>query len=126
MNSHLVAVEVGVKSGARKGMESDSFALDQNGTKCLNTQPVQRRSAVQENGVISCNLLKDIVNDRLFRLDHFLCVFDGMRIFLTLELANNKRVEKFKSHLFGNTALVKIKFGSNNDNRTTGIINAFS
>jgi hypothetical protein len=48
VNSHLVAVEVGVERGADQGMDPDRLALDEDGLERLDAQPVQRGRAVQQ------------------------------------------------------------------------------
>src|SRR5207237_5335283 len=49
MNSHLVAIEVGVESGADERMDLDSASVDEDGFECLDTQAVEGRSAVEQN-----------------------------------------------------------------------------
>ena len=51
MDSHLVAVEVGVERGADQRVQLDGAAFDQNRLKCLNAQTVQGRCTVQQNGM---------------------------------------------------------------------------
>src|SRR3546814_20083064 len=49
VNSHLVAVEVGVEGGADQRMQLDGLAFDQYRLEGLDTQTVQRRRAVKHN-----------------------------------------------------------------------------
>ena len=51
MNSHLVAVEVGVEGGADQGVQLDGTALDQDRLESLDAQTVQCRCTVQQDGV---------------------------------------------------------------------------
>ena len=46
MDSHLVAIKVGVEGRADQRMNLDSAAVDQHRLKCLNAETVQGRSAV--------------------------------------------------------------------------------
>ena len=46
VDSHLVAVKVRVKSSRHQWMQLNRAALNQDGFKCLNTEPVQGRRAV--------------------------------------------------------------------------------
>ena len=48
--SHLVAVEVGVERAASERMEFNGSAVNKHRLERLNTQPVQRRRAVQKYG----------------------------------------------------------------------------
>ena len=51
MDSHLVAVEVGVEGGADQGMQLDGMALDQHRLKGLDAQTVQGRCTVEQHGM---------------------------------------------------------------------------
>ena len=46
MNRHLVAVEIGVESGADQRVNLDRFSFDQYGLEGLDAQSVKRGSAV--------------------------------------------------------------------------------
>src|SRR5918996_4871187 len=49
VHCHLVAVEVGVVSGANERMNANGFTLDQLRFKRLNRETVQSRSTIQEH-----------------------------------------------------------------------------
>ena len=49
VDSHLVTVEVGVKTGTYQRMQTDSFTFYQFGLECLDTKTVQRRSTVEQD-----------------------------------------------------------------------------
>ena len=52
VNGHLVAVEVGVEGGAVQGMQLQCAAVHQHRLEGLDAQAVQRRGAVEHDGVI--------------------------------------------------------------------------
>ena len=60
MDSHLVAVKVGVKRSTHKRMKLDRLALYQNRLKCLDSQSMERRGTVQHNRVLFDNILQHI------------------------------------------------------------------
>ena len=60
VNRHLVAVEVGVESGADERVQADRLALDEHGLERLDAQPVERRRAVQHHRVLGDDLVEDV------------------------------------------------------------------
>src|SRR6185437_6433135 len=52
VHGHLVAVEVRVEGGADERMNLDGLALDEHRLEGLDAEAVQRRSAVQQHGVV--------------------------------------------------------------------------
>ena len=126
MNRHLVAVKVRIVCGADKGMKLYRPALNQNGFKCLNAEPVQRGCTVEKNGMILDNIFENIPNLGLHALDHALCGLDIVGIAKLIELFHDKGLEQLQCHLFGKTALVHLEFGAHDDNGTAGIVNTFA
>ena len=53
VHGHLVTVKVGVVGRADERVQTDGLAFDQQGFKSLDTQTVQGRGAVQQNGVLA-------------------------------------------------------------------------
>ena len=76
MDSHLVAVEVGVVSGTYQRVQLNSAALGQNRLERLNAQSVQRRRTVQQYGVLLDYILKNIPNLSLGAFYLTLSAFD--------------------------------------------------
>ncbi len=72
MDCHLVTVEVGVERGTSQRMQLDCTTFYQDGFKCLNTQTVQCRCTVQQNGVILDDGLRGCPILGLCALDHLL------------------------------------------------------
>ena len=60
MDCHLVTVEVGVERGTCKRMELDGLSGDHLRLIGLDTEPVQGRSTVEEDGVSFHHVLEDI------------------------------------------------------------------
>ena len=82
VNSHLVAVKVGVESGADQRMKLDCLAFNQHRLKCLDTKTVKRRRTVQQNRMLLNNFFENIPDFRLFLFNQFLGLLDGGRIAL--------------------------------------------
>ena len=71
MHGHLVSVEVSVERRTCQRMQLYGLALDKLGLECLDTQTVQGRGTVQEDGMAFHHVLQDIPDDGLF-LVHYL------------------------------------------------------
>ena len=126
MHSHLVTVEVGVEGRTYEGMKLDRLTFDKDGLKCLDTESVKCRSTVQHNGMLMNNILEHVPNLTIETLDHLLCLSDVVCYLSLNKLFHNEGLEKLDCHLLGETALVDLKFGSNDDNRTTRVVNTLS
>ncbi len=75
VDSHLVAVEVGVEGGADQRMQLDGLALDQHRLKSLNAEAVQRRRAVEQHRVLADHLIEDIPTSGFsFSTSFFACL----------------------------------------------------
>ena len=79
MHRHLITVEVRVIGGTDQWMELNGFTFNQNGLKRLDTQPMERRRAVQEHGMLANHFSQDIPYFRCLALDHFLSSLNGRR-----------------------------------------------
>ncbi len=67
VHSHLVAVEVSVESGADERVNLDGLAFDEHRLKRLDAEAVERRCAVQQDGVILDDLFEDVPDDGLLK-----------------------------------------------------------
>ena len=65
VHGHLVAVEVGVEGGADERVDLDGLAFDEHRLERLDAEAVQRRSAVQQHGVVLDDLFEDVPDDGL-------------------------------------------------------------
>ena len=72
VNSHLVAVEVGIERRTCQRVQLNSLALDKFGLESLDTQTVQCRSTVEEHGMTFHHVLEDVPDDRFATVDDFL------------------------------------------------------
>ena len=79
MDRHLIAVKVGVEGGTVQGMQFQGAALHQNRLKGLNAQTVQRRGAVEHDGVILNDHVQRVPNFRDALVHHLFGGFDIVR-----------------------------------------------
>ena len=126
VNSHLVAVEVGVEGGTYQRMQLDGSAFYEDGFECLNTQTVKRGSTVQHNGVILDNGFQSVPNIGGGFIDHFSRILNILGYIKLHKSLHYKGLEKLKSHFLGKTALIDLQFGADNDNGTAGIVNTLT
>src|SRR5699024_3782839 len=126
VNRHLVAVEVRVERGTNQGMKLDRLTFYQDRLESLDSQTVKCRRTVQHNRMFFDNVLKDIPYFRLQLLNHFLRVLDVMGGSVGNQFLHNKGLEQLDRHLFRQTALINLKFRTDYDNRTSGVINTFA
>ena len=106
VHGHLVAVKVRVERGADQRVNADGLAFDQHRFERLNTQAVQRGSAVQQHRMLANDIFEDVPDDRFLLLDHFLGLLDGGAVALRFELVIDERLEQLQRHLLRQTALV--------------------
>ena len=126
MHGHLVAVEVGVEGGADQRMQLDRLAFDQHRLERLNAQPMQRRGAVQQDGMLADDFFQDIPDLGLLLLHQLLGLLDGLAEALGLKPRIDERLEQLERHLLGQAALMQLQFGADHDDRTAGIVDALA
>ena len=126
MHGHLVAVKVGIVSGANEWMNSNGFAFDEQRFKRLDRQPMQGRGAVQQHGMSLRDLFQDVPNFRRLTLNHFFGAAHGVDVAEVLETTNDEWFEQNQRHLFRQTALVQFQFRPNNNDRAAGVIDALT
>ena len=126
VDGHLIAVEVGVERGAGQRMQLDGLAFDQHGLEGLNSQTVQRGSAVQQNGVILDDFFEDVPHHRVLLLDQFLGLLDGGAMAALFQAMIDERLEQLQRHLLGKSALVQLQFGTDHDDGAAGVIDALA
>ena len=71
-------------------------------------------------------MLKDLIDNRLTAIDDLLRRFNGFNRTALDELTDNKRFIEFGSHLFRQTALVHLQFGTYDDYGTGGVVHTFT
>ena len=126
MDSHLVTVEVSIESVADERMELQSLALDKHRLESLNAETVKRRSSVEHDRMLLDDLIKDSPYLRRFLLYKHLRPLDVLCDLLLLELAHDERLEELESHLGRNTALMHPQLRSDDDYRTSGVVDTLS
>ena len=126
VHRHLVAVEVRVERGAHKRMDADRLAFDERRLERLDAEPVQRRSAVQQHGMLADHVLENVPDDRFLRLDQFLGLLDRGAMAGRFEPVIDERLEELERHLLRQAALVKLQFRSDDDDRAARIVHALA
>ena len=76
--------------------------------------------------MIFYDVLENIPHARFHSFDRSLRALDIVANIEFNEFLHNERLEKFDSHFLRKTALIKFKFGTDDYNRTTGIVDTFS
>ena len=126
MNSHLVAVKVGVVRGTHKRVELKGLTLNQHRLKSLNTESVKCRSAVEKNRMLLYHHFESVpylIGGALYHFSRRLDVCYRLCLNKTL---HNKWFEKLKRHLLRKTALIHFKLRTYDYNRTSRIINTLA
>ena len=67
VHGHLVAVEVRVERGADERMDANGLAFDEHGLERLNAEAVQRRSAVEQHGMLANHVFENVPDDGFLR-----------------------------------------------------------
>ena len=126
VNRHLIAVEVGVVSGADQGMELDGLAFDQHWLEGLNAETVQRWRPVQQHRMLADDLGQNVPDFRGLAFDHLLGGLDGGGQPAVLELAEDEGLEQLQGHLLGQAALMQLQRRPDHDHRTSRVIDPFA
>ena len=126
MYSHLVTIEVSVKARTHQRVQTDGFTFNQLGLECLDTQPMQRRSTVEEYRMSFQYVLQNLPHHRLFAVHNTLGRFYGLHKATLEHLADDKRLEQLACHILGKSTFVHFQLGTNHDNRTTGIVDTLT
>src|SRR6478672_1578189 len=126
MDGHLIPIEVGVECGADQGMNLDGFPLDKNRLERLNAKSMKRWRPVQQDRVIFDDVFQNVPNDGILSLHHFLCGFHRGAVAALLEPVVDKGLEELERHFLRQSALMKLQLGSDDDDRSSGIVHALS
>src|ERR1051325_7917438 len=87
---------------------------------------MQRRRAVQENGMLADDFLEDVPDFRTFAFHEPFGGLDGRRVAADLQLLEDERLEQLERHLLRQAALVQAQRGTHDNNRTTGVVDALA
>ena len=126
MNRHLVAVEVRVERGADERMQLDCASLDKYRLESLNRQSVERRSAVQKDRMLLDDVLESVPDSDIDLLDFLLRVLDVGRLLGLDEPLHDERLEELERHLLRETALIDLQVRTDDNNRTSGIVDTLA
>ena len=98
MDGHLVTVEVGVERRADERVDPDRLALDKNRLEGLDAEPVQRRCAVEHDGVLANDFFEHVPDDALLAIDHALGALDVLRVVEIDQALHDERLEQLQRH----------------------------
>jgi hypothetical protein len=122
VDGHLVAVEVRVEGMADERVHLDRLALHEHRLEGLDAQPVQRRRAVQEHGVLGDDLLEDVPDLGDHRLHHLLRGLDVLRRLALDEAAHDERLEQLERHELGQAGLIELEVRPRHDDRAARVV----
>ena len=103
-------------------MELNSLTLDHLWLEGLDTESVQGRSTVQEDGVSLHHVLKDIPYDRILTINDLLGTLDSLDNTTLDELTDDKWLVELCCHVLGQTAFVHLQLWAYDDDRTCGVV----
>src|SRR6185369_17038643 len=104
----------------------DRLALDQHGLERLDAEAMERRRAVEQDGMLADDLLEDVPHLRPLLLDHLLRALDGGDEAALFELVVDERLEELERHLLRQPALVQAELRTDDDDRTPGVVDALA
>ena len=119
MDSHLVAIKVGVESSTHEWVQTDRVPFDKGWLKRLYTHAVKRRSTVEHHRVVRDDFIKDVPDLFILTLKHSLRRFNRVCVPEFFKPANNERLKQFQGDLLRQTTLMKMQFWPD-DNHTSG------
>ena len=126
MNGHLVAVEVRVEGGAVQGVQLQGPAVHQHRLEGLDAQAVQRRSAVQHDGVVLDDDIQSVPHLGDALVHHLLGGLDVVGSAVLHQLFHDEGTEQLHGHLLGHAALIDFQLGADHDNGTAGVVHALA
>src|SRR6185369_4595388 len=104
----------------------DRLALDQHGLERLDAEAMERRRAVEQDGMLADDLLEDVPHLRPLLLDHLLRLLDGGDEAALFELVVDERLEQLERHLLRQPALVQLQLRPDDDDRTARVVDALA
>ena len=126
MNSHLVAVEVGVEGRADERMELHCLAFDQLRLKSLNAESVKRRRAVEHDRVLENHFFEDVPDHGFLVLNHLLRSLRRRCKTTQNELIEDEGLEELERHQLRHAALVQTQFRAHRNHGTAGVVDALT
>src|SRR5579884_316393 len=107
-------------------MNLDRFAFDEHRLECLDAEAVERRSAVEKNGMLANHFFERVPNFVRLQLDHFFGRFDRADEALRFETVVDERLEQLEGHLLRQSALMQTQLGADDDDRSAGVVDALA
>ena len=126
VDGHLVTIEVGVERRAGERMQLDRLAFHQDRLEGLDTEAVQRGSAVEKDRMILDDFFENVPNHRVLLLDQFFGLLDGGAMAALLEPMIDEGLEQLQRHFLGQTALMQLQLRTDHDHGTAGIVDALT
>ena len=126
MNRHLVAVEVGIESGAHQRMQLDRLAFDQHRLESLDAETVQGRCPVEHDRMFADDFFQDVPDDGFLVLDELLGLLDGGGHPHRLELVEDEGLEELERHQLGQAALMQLELRADHDDRTARVVDTLA
>ena len=107
-------------------MELDSLTLDQLGLIGLDTESVERRGTVEEDGVTLNDILQDVEDDRLATIDDALGTLDGLNDTAVDEATDDEGLVELGCHILRQTALVHLQLRTDDDDGAGGVVDTLT
>ncbi len=126
MDSHLVAVKVGVKGGAYQRMQLDGTAFGQDRLESLNAQSVQSRCTVQQYRMFLDYLFQNVPHRVGSTLYHALSTLNVSCFTAVYQTLHNEGFEQLQSHFLRQAALIHLQLRADDDNGTAGVVNTLA
>ena len=126
VDSHLVAVKVGVERGAAQGVQLERTALDEHGLERLDAQTVERRRAVEHDRVVLDDDLERVPDLGALLVDHFLGGLDVVGNTVLDELFHDERAEELDGHFLRHAALIELQIRADDDNASAGVVDTLA
>ena len=126
MNSHLVTIEVGVECSTSQWVQLYSLTLNHLRLESLDTETVKCRSTVKHYRMTLHYILQDIPNNRFATINDLLSTLYSLYNTTLNQLTNDKWFVKFSSHQFRKTALTHLQLRTNDDYRTSRVVNTLT
>ena len=107
-------------------MKLQCASFRQNRLKRLDAETMQRRGAVQENGVLLDDFFEHIPDFRARAFDHVLGTLDVLCESGTYEPLHDERFEEFERHFLRQTTLMKLELRTDDDDGASRIVHALT
>ena len=122
MHGHLVTIKVSVEGSTNQRVKLDGLSFDQFWLEGLDTKPVQCWRTVQQYRMPLQYIFKDVPYNGILTIHNLLGRFHSLHNTALNQFSDDKWLVEFSSHIFRQTALMKSKFRTNNNNRTCRIV----